>query len=151
MNGCDLRGGAIGLPWSMPCRLILLVAAVAGGCGDTLHDPQELVRARAPAGAVDCGHVGWGSEVAPDDAHACAAAALPAGVAFYALVDQPVADGRLAIGWIGRAGGGGERLTYDVAYSSFGDDETVAWAPCARIVDRGECPELVEDLCLRCE
>lgn len=130
----------------------LVLAVFALGCSDTLHDPVELLAARAPADAIDCGHVtGWdGQPVA--DAHACAAGALADHVAFRVVIDQAVADGRLAIGWWAGPDGAGARMTYDAIYSAFGDDETVDWTPCAAVrAVAADCETLRDDLCLACE
>lgn len=129
--------------------LAILMAVTA--CGDPFHDPVELVRARAPLDALDCGHVGWNSEVTVAAARACAVTALAAGRPFQVVVDAPVADGRLTIGWIGTSVGG-EQLTYDAVVGPLCDDETIAWRSCARLVDRGDgCDSLADDLCLACE
>ena len=86
---------------------IALVALI--GCGDTFHDPVELMAARAPADAIDCGHPLGGHRAQAEQAHTCVVDAIAAARPFRVLIDQAVADGRLAIGWVGRGDGSGEQ------------------------------------------
>ena len=131
-----------------------LAIGLSTGCGDPLHDLLALLQVRAPADAIDCGSAGGLEAGNLDASRACVVAAAQAHRSYRVLIDQPVADGRIAIGWIGHASGSGERLDYQASYGQLGcgDDEALAWTACARLVDRGAaCASLADDLCVACE
>lgn len=135
-------------------RAAIAIVSVLAGCELATEDPVALLAARAPD-ATDCGAASVLGEPTPPWARACALAARGRGEAFRVVVDEPVADGRSAVGWIGDGAGaaGGWRLDYQAVYGMFlgSDDEDVAWQACAAIeVLPPDCASIDRDLCLRC-
>ncbi|MBK9033890.1 MAG: hypothetical protein IPL61_21915 [Myxococcales bacterium] len=125
---------------------------MAAACDLPEEDPVALLAERAGA-SVDRG-AATASDDAPANpawARACAMAARGRGETFRVLVDQPLADARAAVGWIGEPAGGGWRLDYAASDGlDLGDSECVRWTACAAIVDRGlDCGSLGGELCLR--
>jgi hypothetical protein len=83
---------------SILLALVLACGLAAGACGSSASpcDLDALLRRRAGAGAVDCGHVAVGAPTAATDQ--CVGAQLAQGHAFYARYDVQGIDSRAMLG-----------------------------------------------------
>jgi hypothetical protein len=137
MRGYYLLGG-----------LVLLVPA----CNLATLDPEALVVERVPIGALDCGQSSFWDDLPPGPVRACVLDAAAEGQPFFAVVDEPVFDGRLTVGYA-YDGAAFLKLDYAAAYGQFPgtDSEEVAWTACAGLEPfAADCPTLTRDLCLGC-
>jgi hypothetical protein len=84
----------------------------SSGCGSSpACDLDALLRRRAGAGAVDCGHVAVGSPTAATDQ--CIADRSAAGTPFFARYDVQGIDSRAALGVVRDPQGGTSVLLWD--------------------------------------
>ena len=90
--------------------LITLSVAVAVGCSSNC-DLSAGLRARAGSGAVNCGHVGLGTDPSPVDA--CVVTAFESGAAFVAQYDRMGSDSRVVFGIAGDGNGNVTFLLWD--------------------------------------
>jgi len=81
---------------SVPALLAGAIAVAGCGSSSPACDLDALLRRRAGAGAVDCGHVGIGAATAATDQ--CIADRSAAGTPFFARYDVQGIDSQVAMG-----------------------------------------------------